>query len=232
MGFNFQAGHPQDIFGEQEAQSIIAKLSAAIDPPPPFGDPDAYYCLNDEIGWPDWSDLQVLAREQLGDEKCTQICNIDAWYGVYVDSKVDRILVPRVATKEEFRAYPPKLVPHSLTKENLLQRILRRIGLRKRVTLSDEFISELQGMVDAFGARDGEQGAMQVGNLRSLNDELESLIAALGYQVSEDAIERLRRSYVEDDDRVDEDPAIQCLCHAWLTAQHAIRNKCPLWLIK
>ncbi len=88
----------------------------------------------------------------------------------------------------------------------------------------------MAAMVDAYGAREGECGALQVGNLRALCDELDALLEVVQLPQSVEALTSTIESY--ENDRPDDDPHIQGLCHAWITARFALENRTPLWLVK
>lgn len=215
MGFNFQAGHPTGVFGAEEGQRIARQLSERFGASVPLGSGQETFCLPDELGWSWWSDLQKLARKKLGAKKCPQILAADAWSAVYIDAKVDRELLRPDAPAEKKKPAPrwelatgdPSELPASLR-------------------------SALDDMVKKLGARSDEEGGLQVGNLPLLFQELTALLQKLGTEPSESAVTKLMKSYSEDDDRIDSDTEIQCLCHAWLTAKHALDHHVPMWLVK
>ncbi|MFU8829517.1 MAG: hypothetical protein ACNA8P_08805, partial [Phycisphaerales bacterium] len=113
----------------------------------------------------------------------------------------------------------------------LWKSLLRRLRLMKPPQTSDEVAAVLQDMIEAYGTRRGERGAVQIGNLRGLVCELSDLLRLLEINADRESVEAARVAF-HSDDRCDDDPEIQCLCHAWLTADFALRNGCPLWLIK
>jgi hypothetical protein len=70
-----------------------------------------------------------------------------------------------------------------------------------------------------------------VASLLDFWDELMALGAAAGLPTAPESAEELRRSY-DEDDRYEEDPAIQCYCHAIVTAAHAIKTNQAMFTIK
>ncbi|MBS0191508.1 MAG: hypothetical protein U0573_10625 [Phycisphaerales bacterium] len=62
--------------------------------------------------------------------------------------------------------------------------------------------------------------------------EANQLLDKLGTPANPDAVNALLRPYTQDDARCDDDPHIQCLCHLWLTATHALEHRQPMWCIK
>lgn len=225
MGFNFQVGHPRDVFEDEHAALVERDLVQR------FGDrvgtPESHFCLDDELGWPWWRDLQNLAAETL--ENADHIHAVDAWMGVYLDHDRDeRVLIWPDGEPEE--AEDPR--PVRVIQRSWFQRLLTRLGLSRDGAALSMAESMLNDMIKANGPREGENGALQVGNLRRLKAELDALLESLGVDPTTEAVEATRMVYSEDDDRVDDDPAIQCLCHAWLTADRALRQGAPMWLLK
>jgi hypothetical protein len=228
MGFNFQSGHPQDIVADSD--EVVAILTTRFGPALPLGTPGNHFSLDDEMAWSWWNELQTFAASELGDAATPQIRATDAWYGVYVDAPVTRELLRHAGAEPE-----AKVISITRTPDGLLTKLRRLIGLGAREERQSEVEAAahqaMQAMVDQYGARAGENGALQVGNLRALIAELESLLRLINAEPTAATIEALRQSYSADD-RVDSDGHIQCLCHAWLTATHALAHKAPLWLVK
>ena len=228
MGINFIAASPWSLF-EDESEKYIQALRTEVSESVPLGRDVPEFIMPDEMGWSWWSALQTLAEERLGKEGCAQICAVDAWAGVYVDAALDRKLIWLNGKPDK-----PKQVRVSVHQRPLpwYRRPLKWIGLAPKPELPPEIERMMTEMVQQCGARQGEQGAFQVGNIRQLHTELTNLVSLLGHEATQESIEQLHRSYLEDDDRVDDDPEIQCLCHAWLTSRYAIEQGVPMWLLK
>jgi hypothetical protein len=240
MGFNFLSGHPDQVFGAEAAALHARALRERFGDSVPLGDPHAdLFCLQDQIGWPWWQQLQARAARDLGEDATRQIRAVDAWSGVYIDTDVDREVLwpegrsaPNAATAAlavpEMHPATPVVIP----KVSFFVKFLRFFGVPIGPPAPIDPTPFIGIMVDQFGARAGERGALQVGNLRLLIPELEALLGALDVKPTQEAVGALLRSYSEDDAKADSDPEVQCLCHAWLTARHALENRTPLWLIK
>jgi len=232
MGFNFQAGTPKDVFEQDHADRVTRELQTHLGIDVPLGEGIPIFCLNDELGWSWWSELQAFASDQLGSKHSRQINALDAWQAVYIDSDVDRIVV--------WPDEPPKNKPGVVTvaasgpqaPRSFLTGLSRLLGFHRKQHVPAEISNAAMGMLNAYGPDVDERGGLQVGNLRLLMNELEALLRLIPVIPEESEVEQCMRSYSEDDNRIDDDPAIQCLCHAWLTARYALRNGVPLWLIK
>lgn len=228
MGLNFQSGHHVDMCGAEEGERVAAALRARFGDAVPLGAPGAYFCLRDEMGWSWWSTLQMFATQRMGEAGSRQIRAVDAWNGLYVDADVDRdVLWP------DGRPSRPGPLKFAAPKPSTwLGRVRRAVGLGPRERDIDlEARAALQEMMQQYGPRKGEEHALQVGSLRKLMAEAESLLRELGVEPSASAVEEALAGY-SNDDRCDADPAIQCLCHLWLTGTHALAHQQPLWLIK
>lgn len=229
MGFNFVASMPVDVFVEEFADEFERYVQTHVSPDVPLGQAARYFCIEDELAWSWWSELQGLARAKMGE--CPHILAVDAWQGVYLDMQPDRLLfwpdgkAPGQGYDDFGRGRAIEIGAPAW------KRLLRRLKLMRQPETSDEFASVMQGMVEAYGTRRGERGAVQIGNLRGLFRELSTLLRLFEIDADQDTVEAVRVKY-HSDDHCDDDPEIQCLCHAWLTADFALRNGCPLWLIK
>jgi hypothetical protein len=229
MGFNFVACETVEMLGEEFADEFVHHIRSRVSPDVPMGQPGIYFCIEDEVAWSWWSKLQGLARERL--DECPNILAVDAWEGVYLDMAPERLLFwpdgesPEQGSDDFKRGRPEEIGAP------LWRRLLRGLKLMKEPQTSDEVAAVLQDMLEAYGTRRGERGAVQIGNLPGLFRELSDLLRLLEVNADRNAVEAVRVEY-RSDDRCDDDPEIQCLCHAWLTADFAIRNGCPLWLIK
>ena len=229
MGFNFQAGHPTRVYREGVGARVVSLIHSEIGASVPLGDDKADpFVVMDELGWSWWSDLQSFAVDKLGESQARQISAVDAWNGVYLQAEVDRVLLwpdgkPQEPSQPRIRVVHKQGDPWH-------QRLLRFLKL-KRKDVHGDILQALQAMRDAYGARAGETGALQVGSLVSLKSELDGLLEAIGIESTEAAVEARRSHYADSQDRMDDDPHIQCLCHAWLTADYAITHGSPLWLI-
>ena len=225
MGFNFRAGHPEDAVGD--AGAVVALVTARFGPHVPLGTPGDLFVLPDEIAWSWWSELQAFSASSLGEAKSTQIRATDAWYAVYLDVDVERDVLRSGADGVD-----PPLAVADAPPTGFLSRLARALGLAKNRTDPQAAAhAAMQQMVERYGARAGESNGLQVGNLRKLIEELDALVRVVGAEPTPAAVESLRESYAPDD-RADADGHVQCLCHAWLTAKHALETRSPLWLVK
>lgn len=215
MGSNFHAGHPTGVFGAEEGHRIARQLSERFGSSVPLGTGKKVFCLPDEIGWSWWSDLQKLAKKKLGAKHCPQILCADAWTAVYVDAQVDREVI-----RSESSATGEKQKPAPRWE----------VATGSASDLPPELRNALDQLVKNLGARSDEQGGLQVGNLPLLFQELSALLQKLGTDANAAAVQKLMTSY--SGDRAEDDPEIQCLRHAWLTAKHALEHRSPMWLVK
>jgi hypothetical protein len=233
MGFNFQTGHPHDVL--RNGDEVCRLLKSTFGDDIPLGMPGERFMFHaDELAWSWWGELQDFALRELGESGSLQIRGVDAWEGVYLDADIDRELLK--LPRQEPKAEPIlRLIAHT-TPDSFITRVRRIFGLAPKAgsedAQRDQLIAMATEMVKQMGPREGERGTLQVGNLRKLIEELESLLAKLNVEATEAAVEALRRSYADEDERVDADGHIQCLCHAWLTATYAREHRAPLWLIK
>jgi hypothetical protein len=229
MGFNFVAGSPWDLFEDDLADRYVEELRLAVAESVPLGRGIPEFVIRDEMGWSWWSELQAFARERLGREGSAQIGAVDAFEGVYVDADIDRRLLWPNGKPE--RTESP-IFTMKLATQPWYRRPLQWLGLAPNSEVSPEIQSMMTQMIADYGARAGEFGALQVGNLRRLHDELSELAVFLGHDATQGPIEDLRRLYCDDEDRCDDDPEIQCLCHAWITSRYALDHGVPMWLLK
>ncbi len=230
MGFNFQAGHPNDILCD--SSDIVELLQARFGAALPLGTPGERFCLNDELAWSWWSELQTFAKSKLDESQTVQLCAVDAWHGVYIDADVVRELLwpPGTSPSDD----GPQIESVTVISGGFFSRILQSLGLKRKSPDSDQQAlvnSLLRSMVNDYGPRAGEKGAFQVGNLRRLIRELDLLLALLEIEASAKSVEAVSQAYWSSE-RADDDGHIQCLCHAWLTAKHAVKIRAPLWLVK
>ncbi len=232
MGLNLRAGNYQELFDPDDSL-ITAMLRSHLGQDVPLGEHGHTMELGDEMGWSWWNQLKDLAREQLGEGACPQIHATDAWNAVYIDAPINRMVLWADGKPAKDRPLTSTRTT-DLKPASTWRRLLRRVGLeRKPSKAPDDAIARIMDhLVEANGARAEERGALQVGNLRLLMAELGQLLGCIGVEATPQAVEALRRSYSDTDDRCDDDPGIQCLCHAWLTGSFALANRTPLWLIK
>lgn len=188
------------------------------------------FCLQDEMGWSWWSALKCLAEQKLSAGAAPHINAVDAWRSVYIDADTERHVLWPDGKPDSASHAEQKIVVTNVSGGSWPSRFLRKLR-SKKFPVPDEVAEVLDQMVTDFGARAGESDALQVGSLRGLSDELGRLLDALGVERSEEAVTLLMESYSQDD-RFDDDPEIQCLCHAWLTTTYAIQNGEPMWLVK
>jgi hypothetical protein len=112
-------------------------------------------------------------------------------------------------------------------------RLLEVIGVRRRAPVIPPGVEGMmREMIKAFGTRESDAGGLQVAGLEAVFGEAEVLLSRIGCERTELAVNDLYRSYSESNERVDEDPHVQCLCHLWLTARHALERGRPMWLVK
>ncbi len=234
MGINFQSGHPCDVYEAEYGARIGSLLQNELGHGVPLGIPGKLFCLDDQLGWSWWNEMRRLASDKLPENDIEQISAVDAWQGVYLDKNIDRVLLwpdgnPDRKDMNKSVGFAIDVVQQSW----FLQKLIK-LGIRKAPSVPPVSTTEaaMEEMTARCGARPGEGKALQVGNLRKLKSELDALLQSIGTDSNATAVTKLMQSYAEDDDRVDDDPEIQCLCHAWLTATHAIENKAPLWLVK
>lgn len=126
---------------------------------------------------------------------------VDAWRGVYLDVEPERTVLWIDPADRE------------------------REGMDAGAT------GMLAKMQRRYGAREGERHALQVGSLRGLIGDLETVLSVIGCPATYEAVRALQASY-EVEERIDEDPEIQCLADAWIAARFALDHNSPLWLIK
>lgn len=232
MGFNFQAGTIEEIFGEDPDSNTADRLKSMFGEAVPLGSGEDYYSVEDELGWSWWSELQAFGTQVLGEESTKHLNAVDAWCGVYLDVRTDRQAIWLTPENKQRESVKPKLRAH-MPGETFIQRVLRKLGLRKPAGMDAEAMQAILQMTQELGARQGERHAMQIADLRGLMHELEQLLASIGVEANEEAV-RAKYDYYADAtaDRFDDDPHIQCLCHAWLTGRYALDHGCPMWLVK
>lgn len=225
MGFSFVACHPAEMFGEEFAQGFIADLQSQVPGDVPVGYPDTYYSVDGELGYSWWERLQAFAKKKMG--KCPNLLATDAWQSLYLDMTPDQLLYYPNGSPAEYVADDsnPGKTAHIHT--GWWSRLLHRFCFLNSSRSGDA----TDRVTDCFSTRAGEPGVFRVGNLRGLFRELSELLHLLDINADCDSVEALLAEY-RSDDHCEDDPEIQCLCHAWLTADFALRNGCPLWLIK
>lgn len=194
MGLSLQVGHPRTIFVDDYADLVLSALHEAFGPNVPLGSPNQYFCLPDEIGWSDWSDLQTLAAKKLGAGNALQIMAIDAWKGVYLDVDVDRAVLWPDGVSGPANLNGTKQKNQSVFGGSRLRRVLHKMGLLPDPEQPTAIQEILMPMMKAYGPREGEENTLQVGNIKSLFVELEALLECLGIERNEHAVEMLRRS--------------------------------------
>tara|TARA_Y100001933_G_scaffold226024_1_gene239730 strand:+ start:633 stop:1337 length:705 start_codon:yes stop_codon:yes gene_type:complete len=234
MGFNFLAAGIEEIMGPSDADSLASLIRANVPGDPPISKPGFEFCMRDEIGWSWWSELQQHAAQRLGDDRVQALLAVDAWTGAYLDVDCDRLLLwPDGEPDGDGSEGQPTIEVLGHRPASFFSRILRLLGIGRATDAEPD--PEIRGMLDAmvsnFGARDGESGAFQIASLPRLIGELDGLLRHEDIEVNEESVRRTLAEY-ENDDRIDDDPHIQCLCHAWLTARVASDNACPMWLLK
>ncbi|MCK4871621.1 MAG: hypothetical protein KAS72_02740 [Phycisphaerales bacterium] len=233
MGLVLQAGHPNEIYGDEYGPQVAGVLKDKLGDAVPLGTPnecfDSFDGLGGELAWGWWSELQQLAEETLGEDATPHLTRVDAWEGVYVDVRSEPTLVWPKGEGEE--PQQPAVSVTIAPEPTLVGRILQRLGLRGRGLPADAQ-AMMQAMAAEFGPREGERGALQVGDLRALREELAKLAEALGHQANDEAMLTLAREYSADDDRCDDDGGVQCLTHAWITSSKALELNAPMWVVK
>lgn len=94
-------------------------------------------------------------------------------------------------------------------------------------------LEEIHQMLAVCGPREGEAGALQVGNLRALKQELERVYVAVGDIAPTRESVMASIQHLEDiDDYEDEYGGLVCLHHCWYTAEITLEQQAPLWLVK
>ncbi len=231
MGFNFYAGHADDIC--EPGNSLGGLLHLRFGSTAPLGTRGKGFVVPDDLAWENWSELQAFAREELGHAGSANIRAVDAWRGVYLDVRISRevLWLPGASRATAFSGSFKTRVWFSRPLV-LLRRLFSPRGPSSVQRDKSEVILAVDRMVTQFGARAGEAGGLQVGDLRGLMRELNSLLDILEIERSVKSVESLRREYVTDLDRIDADGHIQCLCHAWLSSSWALESGSPLWLLK
>ncbi|MBN8598033.1 MAG: hypothetical protein J0L78_10205 [Planctomycetes bacterium] len=171
--------------------------------------------------------LKQHAVQILGTSGSRHLAATDAWFAVYVDAPVDRLAL-------RLRPEPvgvPEIAP--LPQLNLIEKARAAIGFPPKHNPADiAGRRALNEMYRQFGPRAGEQAVIQVSSLPGVLGEAANLLTHHGTPLQTDEVEALLSTYAENDARIDDDPHIQCLCHLWLTATHAIKHRQPLWLVK
>lgn len=232
MGINFRSGHPTDVYEAEMASRVARMLVEHAGAKAPLGTPGESFSLPDEMGWSWWRSLQEHAANQLGSSGAPQIQATDAWNAAYVDANITRLVLwpdgpPRAAGSA------PQFQAVVTSKPSLLERLRGFVGLGSAQHAPPPGLqAAMDQMFAELGPRAGEHGSLQVGNLRALMMELNQLLGRLGVEPNQASVHALLDTYAKSDDRIDDDPEIQCLCHAWLTATHALARRSPLWLIK
>lgn len=229
MGFNLQSACIEEVFGEEDAPQFAALIHEQAGPDVPLGTPGNGYCHHDEMGWSWWHQLKVHALDSLGPAHIKFLTAVDAWHGVYVDAPIDRLALrlnpePASAPSNQIvRASPP----------TFLDKVRSAFGFApKQRDTEDALRTVIDQMHREFGPRAGEQSVLQVSSLRGVLEEANELLAQHGTNANAADVEELLATYSSDDARVDKDPHIQCLCHLWLTATHALEHRQPMWVIK
>lgn len=233
MGFNFQAGHPAAVFDDAYAQACVALLRERFGDAVPLGPAEEpSFCLEGELSWGAWKQLQTRALQELGADASVQLRGVDAWKGVYLDTDVEREVVwpegqRRVSSQEAALAVPEMHARGSVEppKVSFGVKFLRFFGVPIGPPAPIDPSRFIGVMVENFGARAGEEAALQVGNLRVLRTELDAMVRRAGATPSQEDVRGLLASAASGSDT-------QCLCHAWLTARHALEHRTPMWLIK
>tara|TARA_E500000318_G_C3498125_1_gene187250 strand:- start:16 stop:720 length:705 start_codon:yes stop_codon:yes gene_type:complete len=234
MGFNFLAAGIEEIMEPSDADSLASLIRANVPGDPPISRPGFEFCMRDEIGWSWWSELQQYAAQRLGEDRVQALLAVDAWTGAYLDVDRDRLLLwPDGEPDADASESQPTIEALGHQPVSFISRILRFFGIGRSSDAEPD--PEIRGMLDAmvssFGAREGESGAFQIASLPRLIGELNEILAHEGIGANEESIRRALAEY-ENENRFDDDPHIQCLCHAWLTSQVAMENACPMWLLK
>lgn len=231
MGFNFVAGHPSTVLGE--GHPLEAMLIARFGRDVPIGSPGDDFCLQDELAWSWWSELQTFVLSQLGPNGSTHLRAVDAWSGAYLDLNVSRevLWMPGDEPRGGALSAPAKKGEAG----GVLAWVKKLFGLKQKgptaAAEESEVYVAIREMVEQYGARRGEENAFQVGNLRGLMGELNQLLTAIKVEPTEEAVESLLADTVSEDGP-ESRPHIQCLCHVWLTGNQALRMGAPLWLLK
>lgn len=227
MGLNLQSACAINVLGEEDAERVSLLLRKEFGNEVPLGKPGNQYCHRDQMGWSWWHQLKQHAVQILGTSGSRHLAATDAWFAVYVDAPVDRLAL-------RLRPEPvgvPEIAP--LPQLTLVEKAHAAIGFPPKHKLADiAGRRALNEMYREFGPRAGEQAVIQVSSLPGVLGEAANLLTHHGTPLQTDEVEALLSTYADNDARIDDDPHIQCLCHLWLTATHAIKHRQPLWLVK
>ncbi|MBL8886077.1 MAG: hypothetical protein JNK16_05405 [Phycisphaerales bacterium] len=227
MGFNLQSATASEVLEDEDAAEWTAFIRKHLGQSVPLGTPGNHYCHTDEMGWSWWKQLQEHATRELDDPK--NLLAVDAWFGAYFDGPIDRTVLRRRPQPASEQA--KDLV--AATTVGFLDRLRSMIGLTpKNLVANNAARHALNDMYRQFGPRAGEADGLQIASLRGVLDEANQLLEKLGTPANADAVNSLLESYTQDDARCETDPHIQCLCHLWLTANHALEHRQPMWCIK
>ncbi len=225
MGLSFKVGHPDDVIGGEFGELAIEALRSNLGAGVPLGVPGELYdtldALKAGLAWEWWKELQELAEELLGQGQAPHLARIDAWMGLYLDMRTEPGLVwPEGGERQphESPEAPPIAAcsdPPPADEEDV------------EAMMADM----MQAMFEDMGPRSDEADALQVGDVRSLREELRRLAEALGYNASDEAMQALAEYYL-DDERIDDDGPVQALTHLWIASSHAVATGAPLWIVK
>ncbi|MFO0860557.1 MAG: hypothetical protein U0570_08365 [Phycisphaerales bacterium] len=228
MGINFESGCVAEVAAEEEVERLSSLLRQGVRADVPLGLPGNHFCHQSEMGWSWWHRLKQHADERLGSAGAKHIMAVDAWFGVYVDAPIERVtlrLNPEPSEPEASAIAP-------VWRPTVVDRLRMAIGLAPKTRSADHVAYEsLNRMFREFGPRPGERAVLQVSNLRGVLQEANRLLEQNGTACEQAAVESLLATY-DDNERMEDDPQIQCLCHLWLTGTHALRYEQPMWLVK
>jgi hypothetical protein len=189
--------------------------------------------MPDEMGWSWWDSLQQFAESRLGPQGSRHIRAVHAWHGVYVDAEIEReLLWPR--GKSATPGSGPKIITASMSQPKTLWSRLRSVFVKPAPSaeIDSKMRQAMDAMIEKFTPPTAEREALEVSSLRGVVLEARALLDSLSISAEDATVHALWESYAKDDARCDEDPHIQCLCHLWLTGNHALTNAQPMWLVK
>lgn len=232
MGFNLRSGHAEEIF-EEDAELYEQSLRERFGSSLPLGNPGNLMELRDEMGWSWWSELQQFAESRLGREESRHIRAVHAWHAVCVDAEVERELLWPRGRQPASIGGATVLTASAGQAQSLWSRVKALFVKPRAPQEMDATLKRaMDDMITKCTPRPEERDALEVTSLRGVVSEAKALLENLSITPNDEAVHGVWRIYLEDDARCDDDVHIQCLCHLWLTGNHALAHGQPMWLVK
>lgn len=211
MGIEFFVGTIEDIYEDDDIGVTIRRMLVELcGTEVPLGTGEGFFssgqAMKCDMGWSWWNKLKQTARSVVG-QPCRTIEETYAWSAIFVDSRI-----------------PPSIIwPDGEETQSVAEPVYAE---------DPEVQTQITQLVNENGCPPEIRLAMQVFDLRGLHSDLCRVASALGHHTDEQSMIDLGRTYTSDDDRIDDDPDIQCLAHALAATNAALRLNSPLWFIK